>query len=308
MLTKTEVIEEEKVVEDESTAKMTQKSSSASLKRMANSTTSLHSEKENKLDPEEDKGLLKKLEDSSKGKVKGSLYLNYFKSANRPFTFVFLVVTLLLSQILASLIDIWVAFWIRIEESRAPEIISSSPEVESSLIISANSTTIDLTSDAWSTETYTYIYGAIMASLIVVTLARSMTFFGFCATASQNLHDMMFRVLIATKMRFFDTNPSGRIMNRFSKDMGSSDEALPKAFLDALQFNFTVVGAIVVTIYTNTKLTIVLLVLGIIFWLIRRTYLKCSMNLKRLEGTSEFTYYRFFVANENIHDYDFGLY
>lgn len=88
-------------------------------------------------------------------------------------------------------------------------------------------------------------------------------------------------------MRFFETNPSGRIMNRFSKDMGSADEALPKALLDALQFNLTALGAITVTIYTNAKFSIVILILGMIFWFVRRIYLKCSTNIKRLEGTSQ---------------------
>lgn len=36
-------------------------------------------------------------------------------------------------------------------------------------------------------------------------------------------------------MRFFDVNPSGRIMNRFSKDMGTIDELLPKVLIDAIQ-------------------------------------------------------------------------
>lgn len=37
---------------------------------------------------------------------------------------------------------------------------------------------------------------------------------------SQNIHNMMFNGIISTSMRFFDTNPSGRILNRFSKDLG----------------------------------------------------------------------------------------
>lgn len=41
-----------------------------------------------------------------------------------------------------------------------------------------------------------------------------------CMRASQNLHDGMFKGLISTTIRFFDTNPSGRILNRFSKDLG----------------------------------------------------------------------------------------
>lgn len=36
-------------------------------------------------------------------------------------------------------------------------------------------------------------------------------------------------------MSFFHSNPSGRVLNRFSKDMGSVDELLPQAMLDCVQ-------------------------------------------------------------------------
>lgn len=125
-----------------------------------------------------------------------------------------------------------------------------------------------------------------MASLFIVAISRSLTFFNFCATASQNLHDSMFRGLISTRMRFFETNPSGRIMNRISKDMGSTDEALPKSCFDATQINLGMVGAILVTIFTNIKFSIVILIMGVLFLLARKIYLKCSTNIKRFEGTS----------------------
>lgn len=127
-----------------------------------------------------------------------------------------------------------------------------------------------------------------MASLFIITLARSVTFFRFCTIASQNLHDTMFRALISTPMRFFNLNPSGRIMNRFSKDMGTADEALPKSILDAAQINLAMFGAILVTIYTNVRFSIVILIMGVLFVCARNIYLKCSTNIKRLEGTSKF--------------------
>lgn len=160
---------------------------------------------------------------------------------------------------------------------------------ESSLMIQSNNTTITTTEsfpNTWSTSTYAYVYGGIMALLFVLALARSLTFFNFCATASQNLHDSMFRGLISTKMRFFDTNPSGRIMNRFSKDMGSTDEALPKSCFDSIQVNLLVIGSISVTIFSNVKFSIVIIIMGILFLLARKIYLKCSTNIKRFEGTS----------------------
>lgn len=45
----------------------------------------------------------------------------------------------------------------------------------------------------------------------------------------------MFSNILAATMRFFDTNPSGRILNRFSKDMGVVDEVLPRMYLDSIQ-------------------------------------------------------------------------
>lgn len=45
----------------------------------------------------------------------------------------------------------------------------------------------------------------------------------------------MFQSISKAVMRFFNTNTSGRILNRFSKDMGAIDEFLPNAMLDCIQ-------------------------------------------------------------------------
>lgn len=95
--------------------KMVWKRSTSSLKELAISRTSLNSEKSVNNgtlgDPEEGEELLKELEASSKGKVRGSVYLHYLKSAKRPWTLAVLFVSVLLSQALASVADVWVAYW-----------------------------------------------------------------------------------------------------------------------------------------------------------------------------------------------------
>lgn len=88
-------------------------------------------------------------------------------------------------------------------------------------------------------------------------------------------------------MRFFDTNPSGRILNRFSKDMGATDELLPKALLDAGQIILNMLGAIIVTSSVQPLFLIPVLLLGVLFMIIRKIYLKTSKNIKRLEGISK---------------------
>jgi ATP-binding cassette, subfamily C (CFTR/MRP), member 4 len=64
---------------------------------------------------------------------------------------------------------------------------------------------------------------------------RSLLFLWVCMRSSIKLHNQMFSNILTATMRFFDTNPSGRIMNRFSKDMGVVDEILPRMYLDGIQ-------------------------------------------------------------------------
>lgn len=120
---------------------------------------------------------------------------------------------------------------------------------------------------------------------------RSLGFYSMCVKASQNLHDMMFKGIVSSTMRFFDTNPSGRILNRFSKDMGAVDEYLPKALLDATQIILNMMGAVTVASIVNPLFLVPIFVMSVVFVFIRRVYLKTSKNIKRLEGVCKYIIY-----------------
>lgn len=165
-------------------------------------------------------------EDSSRGKVEGSVFMKYLLAGGNCCVVFIVFLLYILSQVMASAIDFFVSYWVNIEESR------NHTEVY------RNSTTDDVTitpAYEWSTETCLYIYGVGLAILFVVALARSMSFYKLAMVSSMKLHNVMFGSVINANMRFFDTNPSGRILNRFSKDIGAVDELLPKAILDSGQ-------------------------------------------------------------------------
>lgn len=89
--------------------------------------------------------------------------------------------------------------------------------------------------DFFTTNNLIYFYSAFVFLLITSTLIRSTVYFYFCMKASTNLHNNMFTKIVYGFMSFFNNNPSGRILNRFSKDMGAVDETLPIALSDASQ-------------------------------------------------------------------------
>lgn len=139
-----------------------------------------------------------------------------------------------------------------------------------------------------STETAIYIYLGLTLGLIVLSISRSIAFFNVCINASVKLHDTMFDSLINTSMRFFNDNCSGRILNRFSKDMGAIDERLPVAMIDCTQTGLSTIAIIVIIASVDIWLLIPVLVIGVIFYFLRVFYMRTCRAVKRLEGVSKY--------------------
>jgi len=135
---------------------------------------------------------------------------------------------------------------------------------------------------------YIYIYSGLIVLTIGITLIRSWAFFWMCLRASMCLHDRMFRSISRATMRFFNTNTSGRVLNRFSKDMGAVDEMLPIAFIDSIQIGMSLVTAIIVIAIANVWLLIPTVIVSIVFYYLRIFYLATSYSVKRLESTSKY--------------------
>lgn len=63
----------------------------------------------------------------------------------------------------------------------------------------------------------------------------------FCSAATL-MNEQMTHHILRAPLSFFHTNPSGRILNRFSKDQGIVDDFLPQVLFDAIQSIFMVLG------------------------------------------------------------------
>ncbi|KAL4709179.1 hypothetical protein ACJJTC_008107, partial [Scirpophaga incertulas] len=136
------------------------------------------------------------------------------------------------------------------------------------------------------TSQYLYVYSALIVCCIFFITARAFIFFKVCMTSSRNLHNDMFHSMLRGVMRFFDTNSSGRILNRFSKDIGALDELLPRFLLECIQIYLVMFSILTLNaaalVWTLLPTTIILL----LFYTILQIYLKSAQSIKRLEGTT----------------------
>ena len=128
------------------------------------------------------------------------------------------------------------------------------------------------------------IYGCLVGASLLFGIIRAYGFLSVCLRCSERLHDKMAWAVLQAPVLFFDSNPVGRIMNRFSKDIGCLDEVLPKTFLRSIQYILMLFAGILVPVVTNPWLVIVVVPLAILVVFISRYYLKTSRELKRLES------------------------
>ncbi|XP_011877731.1 PREDICTED: probable multidrug resistance-associated protein lethal(2)03659 [Vollenhovia emeryi] len=203
------------------------------------------------------------------GTVSSDVYTGYLKAGGNWCVIFIVAMLCLVTQLASSGGDFFIAVWVELEEHYVNQTDEGVVE--------------DPTSPFTRMECI-YIYSILTAMTIFVTLIRSWTFFWMCMRASINLHDRMFRSISRATMRFFNTNTSGRVLNRFSKDMGAVDEMLPTALIDCVQIGLVLLGIIIVVAVANVWLLIPTVFVAIVFYYLRIVYLATSRSVKRLEG------------------------
>lgn len=135
---------------------------------------------------------------------------------------------------------------------------------------------------------------------------RSLGLYLFCLKASRRLHEKMLQGVIDTGMQFFHKNTSGRIINRFSKDLYDVDYYLALVLYDLtlvsatstlnavflnLQFIIScrqiclqATMSLILVGLTNIWVMFATLVMSFVFYKMRYIYVNSARDLRRLEA------------------------
>ncbi|XP_013195349.1 ATP-binding cassette sub-family C member 4 [Amyelois transitella] len=225
----------------------------------------------------EEKEQVLEAEERAKGNLKWEVLASYISCVQSWFMIVFALASLIITQVSATTADYWISYWTNAVDSYInglPEGTDPDPGWNTQI-------------GTLTTAQFVYIFSGVVAALIIFSQLRIVSFVHMTMRASQNLHNMVFKSLINAVMRFFDTNPGGRILNRFSKDLGGVDELLPRSMLETLQMYLSMTSILVLNALALPWTLIPTLVLIVIFVLLLRWYLNAAQAVKRLEGTTK---------------------
>ncbi|XP_043965411.1 ATP-binding cassette sub-family C member 4-like isoform X2 [Gambusia affinis] len=210
------------------------------------------------------------------GNVDGHVYLKYFTAGCSSLVLLLIVVISIVAEVAYILQDWWLVYWARAGVSN-----SSAPVV--GIRNGVNATPADA---EFHLTFYLGVYSGLTVAAVVFGFVRSLVMFHGLVKSAQNLHNDMFNAVLRTDVHFFDVNPIGRILNRFSKDVGQMDSMLPITFVDCYQLFLQNVGVVAVAAAVIPLILVPVVPLLLFFLYLRRYYLHTSRDVKRLESTT----------------------
>jgi ABC-type multidrug transport system fused ATPase/permease subunit len=197
-------------------------------------------------------------EDREMGAVKGSLYWSYIKALGGDTAYASLLIFLLiLGAFVVSGFPLLNQWWLSYFTGK-PDLMTPMKGV--------------------------LIYGVLAFSSLAVQITNQIFWLDRGIKAGINLHNKMLSSLLKAPMRFFDTTPVGRLLQRFSRDLESVDIQLQWSFEAAVQSLFQIIVSLFLIVLNVPLILFLLVPLSFVYYQLQLLYRMSAREVKRLDS------------------------
>lgn len=138
------------------------------------------------------------------------------------------------------------------------------------------------------------IYGLIGVGTLAVTLANGSFWLKRGVEAGKQLHNAMLKSVLSAPVRFFDSTPIGRILQRFSRDVESVDVYLQWTFESAVHCFMQIIVTLILIALVLPMTLLVMAPMLIFYYILQRDYRRPAREIKRLDSLARSPRYAHF--------------
>ncbi|KAG8768254.1 hypothetical protein FRC12_005683 [Ceratobasidium sp. 428] len=213
-------------------------------------------------------------EKKSTGTVKLKVYKTYLSAASY-WIFSILVAFLAVDQLMQLVQKFWIKQW------------SESYEPHTSVVhITRDWLDFNLPSATQNVVPYLLIYIGIQGIISAVNILNQIPSIMSTLRASRLLYEKMLRSVMRSPSRFFDKTPSGRILNRFSKDVDTIDGGLQDFMIQVIMQIIALSVAVGTIVYAVPFFIVPAIVIAYVHLWFARGYVNASRDLRRIESNT----------------------
>jgi ATP-binding cassette subfamily C (CFTR/MRP) protein 4 len=131
-----------------------------------------------------------------------------------------------------------------------------------------------------------YIYIGLLVFTVVALLIAISYAYSYLLLLSNSMHLKMVQGILRSPLNFFQANPSGRVLNRFSNDLGVMDSQLPLSFTEFIYYFIDCCASICIIAIVNPWVLISVGPILLVLHAVRKHYLISQREVKRIESMS----------------------
>ncbi|GAX75363.1 hypothetical protein CEUSTIGMA_g2807.t1 [Chlamydomonas eustigma] len=229
------------------------------------------------LEMKEKDGKVTKAEERAKGRVQRNVYLTYLKSWSTFFYWVPITVLLM-------------AFAERGLQIGQNFVLSIWSDAVSAAQVDDGSASVKL---------YLTLYFILGLLSISCQLIRAVMTITGSITASRSLNRQLLAKVVRLPMSFYDSQPTGRLLNRFTKDTEAIDLNVSGVVASALTTTVSAFMSLIVIVVVSPLSIVAVLPLGYIYYKVQGLYIASSRELKRLDSLAYSPIFQHF--SETLH-------
>jgi ATP-binding cassette subfamily C (CFTR/MRP) protein 1 len=138
----------------------------------------------------------------------------------------------------------------------------------------------------WESNQYLAVYFSIFIFNGCAIFCRSLIIYFFLVRAAKNMHEQLLARVMKFPMAFYDTTPSGRIINRFSRDTETIDIVLPGIIIQFLGCITSITTTLAIICVATGWFTLALPPIMFVYISVQRFYIPACRELQRIESIS----------------------
>ncbi|KAI8979837.1 hypothetical protein BDF20DRAFT_871958 [Mycotypha africana] len=268
------------------------------------------------MDSKTDVGKLVKEESSAEGQVEMKVYTTYLSACGGWLFWLSLICTFALARFLIFIENWWLRIWAGAYDAQLNLVVTngfsaSSYRMLSTRLPNAHTTPNTITSaieklnifQPWvfsetepiDIDYYIGVYVGICFAYILFDVGRNILMNWGSIRGARILFSSLLNSIIHAPMRFFDTTPVGRILNRFGKDVSTIDLQLAFSANILIECITGVIASILVITVITPQFLVIAIGVSCIYFIIGLFYLRISRELKRLNSVSRSPIYSHFT-------------
>lgn len=222
-------------------------------------------------------------ENIESGKVKKAIFSTYFKACSFGFSILSVILFGFL-YIAQAASNIWLSDWSN--DTKDNDNNNYTKEYRLTIFVILGLIQCFISFCKYSKLFQIFLQIVFFSFIFFIIVSESFYLFTLL-NGAKVLHNKMLESILRSTMEFFESTPSGRIINRFSKDVDATETQIPNSFKSLITSLYLVFFTICVISFSTPWFLLVLAPILILYVLIQQRFVASMRQLKRLESASK---------------------